>query len=239
MTNGMALVIAAGACGSALGGQFTLLGSLDASDHPAIGGAPITTDGTFYQDETFGTDNPPGSAFIGLVGDALLYDSYIALDGLNANGQAAPSGIAYTANPATATLPTEFTSNALRINGAYSMPGMGIESVMKDIGNGPKDFIFFARLTVQGGSGNVSVPSVEVNINDGDGGLITLDLKAGQENAIDGGDGNFYWIEVIQQQTSFGTVNDLYVGGGLPSPSSACALGLACLGVAGRRRRGL
>lgn len=67
--------------------SFVLLGALDASHHPAIQGANITTDGVFYQNERFGTSDPPLSSFIDLVGPTLEYDSYITLDGFNTNGQ--------------------------------------------------------------------------------------------------------------------------------------------------------
>jgi hypothetical protein len=224
-----------GVCGTAVGGgAFTILGSLDASDNPAVQGAAITTDGTFYQDMAFGTSNPPTSAFIGLVGDALEFDSYIALDGGNANGQGEPSTASYTANAATTALPTDFTANSVNINAAFSMPGTGIDAVHGSTGL-PQ--VFFARLTVQGGSGGISAPSVVVNLDNGGGGLITLDLTTGIENAVSGGDGNAYYIHVEQQETAFGTVNDLYVVGYIPAPGAAGLLGLAGFAVA-RRRRG-
>ncbi len=224
--------------GTAMAGEFTVLGSLDASDNPAVQGANITTDGTFYQDGAFGTNNPPTSAFIGLVGDALEFDSYIALDGGNANGSAGPSTADYTANAATTALPTVFTDNSVEINAAFSNPGTGITSLARDFGNGgPQDVVFFARLTVDGGSGGVMAPSVVVNIDNGQGGLITLDLTMGVENAVDGGDGNLYYILNDQSDSAFGTVNDLYVATVVPTPGAAGLLGLAGFAAA-RRRRG-
>ncbi len=218
-------------CGSAMAGQFTILGSLDASDNPAVQGANITTDGEFYQDGAFGTNNPPTSAFIGLVGAALEADSYIALDGGNANGNAAPSSDSYTANAATTALPTVFTANSVQINAAFSNPGTGITSV--EGGDGVHR-VFFARLTVQGGSGGVDAPSVVVNI-DGGGGLVALDLST---SGVVEFDGNNYWIENQQSDSQFGTINDLYVAAAaVPTPGAAGLLGLAGFAAA-RRRRG-
>ncbi len=197
-------------------------------------GAPITTDGTFYQDPAFGTDNPPSSNFIALVGDSLEFDSYIALDGGNANGQAGPSTPSYTANTPSSALPTEFTDNTLKINSAFALPGTGITSLT---GGDGLPRIFFARLTVQGGSGSVSAPSVVVNLADGQGGIVQLDLTIGVnfENGVAGPDGNFYSIMVEQSQSAFGTVNDLYIVSYIPAPGVGGLLALC--GVVGVRRR--
>lgn len=175
-------------------GAFNLLGSLDASDNPAVQGENITTDGEFYHHPA-GTTNPPPSFFLPFF-PGLAYDSYISIDGLNANGNAGPSTDSYTANTAITGMPTVFTANSMQINHAFSMPGIGVQSVFReDLGY---QVIFIARLTVKGGSGSISAPQVVVNLELETGGLIALALTTGPENAVEGPGLGSYFILVDQ-----------------------------------------
>lgn len=175
-------------------GPFIILGSVEASDHPAILGAPITTDGVFYQ-HFAGTTNPPQSVFIPQF-PGLEFDSYIALDGANANGMASPSTASYTANATITALPTEFAQDTLKINAAFSMPGTGIQSTFRaDLGH---QVVFFARLTVSGGSGAVHAPSVIVNFAAASGGLAEVELTDCILDAADGPGTGSYFILVDQ-----------------------------------------
>ena len=230
--------------GAASAGTFNLLGTIDISDAPGVvGGNDINTENGFYNNGFGALNGGPNPAFFGVDAN-LEWDSYWALDGAEANGQASPSvAPGYTSAGQDGSGATNVIAGTLaQYNSGFATPGTGRTSVIKDGPFGNGGYLFIGRLTTLGagsslfngatggavlGRFGISNGAIAVNVSlelDGAGGdsaAGTLFFKS-DSKAITLTTGQ----EVV--------VHDLYLTN-VPTPGALALFGLA--GAAATRRR--